>query len=63
MTKKTKGRAGWNQRTASNTFFNNTYFTCITTRLKALIITMAVWGLIPISWADWNTDQEGKDNE
>lgn len=63
MTKKTKGRAGGHQHTASNTFFISPYFTSLSNRLKPLIVTLAVWGLIPIGWTDWINHQEDQDNE
>ena len=52
MSGQTKGRAGEHQAT-SNTSINNTYFTRITFRMKALIITLALWGLLPVGLADW----------
>jgi hypothetical protein len=63
MINKTKGRTGCNQCAASNTNSNNPYFTLLSTRFKALIVTMAVWGLIPIGWVARISDQEDKDNE
>jgi hypothetical protein len=63
MTRKTKGRAGCNQCAASNTISNYSYFTLISNHFKALIVTMAVWGLIPIGWVDRISDREDKDNE
>jgi hypothetical protein len=62
MTRKTKGRAGCNQCAASHTISNNAYLTFLSTRFKALIVTMAVWGLIPICWVAWVSNQEDKDN-
>jgi hypothetical protein len=63
MTRKTKGRAGWHQHTTSNTFSSNSYFTLLSTRFKALIVTMAGWRFIPIGWADWVSNQKDRDNE
>ncbi len=63
MKQKTKGRTGWHQKAASNiSSFIYAYFTGLFTHFKALIVTMAVWGLIPISWADC-IHREDQDNE
>jgi hypothetical protein len=62
MTQKTKGRTGWHQKAASNiSFFIYPYFIDFFTHFKAFIVTLAVWGLIPIGWADWINHQEKKD--
>ena len=52
MSKQTKGRSDCNQATSKTSHFN-IYFTGITSRIKALIVTLALWGLIPISLANW----------
>lgn len=48
MTIKTKGRAGWHQAAhkASNS-------NCNSTGLKAFIVTLALWGWLPLVVADW----------
>jgi hypothetical protein len=41
MTKK-KGRAGWYQATPKDSKYTR-YFTVITSRIKAVIVTLALW--------------------
>ncbi len=52
MTRQTKGRTGWHQTTPniSNSICNSTD---LIVRIKALIVTLALWGLIPVGVADW----------
>ncbi len=52
MTRKTKGRAGWHQATpkTSNRNFNSTG---LTSHIKVLIVTLALWGWLPVGVADW----------
>jgi len=52
MTRKTKGRAGWHQAT-SKTSKCASYFTVLASRMKALIVTLALWGWLPVGIADW----------
>lgn len=51
MTGKTKGRAGGHQATP-NTSKSNRNSTGIVSRVKAAIVTLAVWGWFPIGLAD-----------
>jgi hypothetical protein len=51
MAIKTKGRAGWHQTTPEA--FDNRHATPAASRIKALIVLLAVWGLIPVGLADW----------
>ena len=52
MTTNRKGRAGWHQAT-----LKTSKCTCNSTgpaaRIKAAIVTLALWGLLPVSLADW----------
>jgi hypothetical protein len=52
MIRITKGRAGWHQATpaTSRRTCNSTGLTC---RFKDLIITLALWGWLPVGIADW----------
>ena len=52
MTRKTKGRAGCHQAT-SKTSKCACYFTVLASRMKAVIVTLALWGWLPVSIADW----------
>ena len=58
MTNK-KGRAGWHQQTAFDTAFAKRHFTRLVSFLKALVMTLAVWGWLPMTMADWFIDQGG----
>lgn len=51
MAKKTKGRAGCHQATRDTS--NSRNATPTASRIKALIVRLALWGLIPIELADW----------
>jgi len=52
MTINKKGRAGWHQATPK-TSENTRNYTGLAACIKATIITLALWGLIPIAVADW----------
>ncbi|MEJ1388533.1 MAG: hypothetical protein RPU12_11550 [Candidatus Sedimenticola sp. (ex Thyasira tokunagai)] len=52
MTRKTKGRAGWHQA-APKTCKNSSNSTDLITCIKAVIVTLALWGLLPVTVADW----------
>lgn len=52
MTRNRKGRAGWHQATPK-TFKHTRNFTGLVARIKAAIVTLALWGLLPVSVADW----------
>lgn len=62
MTRKTKGRAGWHQATP-NTSKCAFYFTVITSRLKATIVTLALWGWFPMFLAKWISNRGGQHND
>ena len=51
MNRKEKGHADCNQ-VASNTSNTNFYFTGLASRIKALIITFALWGWLPLGMVD-----------
>ncbi len=52
MTRNRKGRAGWHQATPK-TSKSTCHFTGLTARIKAVIVTLALWGLLPVAVADW----------
>ena len=52
MTKNRKGRAGWHQATPK-TSNNASNSTGPAVRIKAAIVTLALWGLLPVAVADW----------
>jgi len=58
MTRKRKGRAG-NYQAASRDSTNEKNFTRAASRTKAVILTLAVWGLIPVPVADWIINRGG----
>ncbi len=51
MTKKTKGRAGGHQATPK-TSLSSCHSTGIVTRVKAAMVTLALWGWFPIGLAE-----------
>lgn len=61
MATKTKGRAGRYQATpkTSDNTLNSTGFA---SRIKATIVTLALWGLLPMSVADWIIQHGGLRN-
>jgi len=61
MIRKIMGRAGWHQATpkTSDNTLNSTGFA---SRVKATIVTLALWGLLPISVADWIIQHGGLQN-
>ncbi|MEJ1402429.1 MAG: hypothetical protein RPU73_00925 [Candidatus Sedimenticola sp. (ex Thyasira tokunagai)] len=52
MTRNRKGRAGCNQATLK-TSKHTCNFTGLVARIKAAIVTLALWGLLPVTVADW----------
>jgi len=52
MTKKIKGRTGCHQAASFKTFENKHNYTNLSSRIKAVIVTLALWGWFPISLAD-----------
>ena len=58
MTNNKKGRTGWHQATLKTS--NHTHdFTDPAARIKAATATLAMWGLIPVTLADWLIQQGG----
>lgn len=52
MTTNRKGRAGWHQATPK-TAKSTSNSTGLAARIKGLIITLALWSLLPVAVADW----------
>ncbi len=52
MTKNRKGRAGWYQATPKTSKCTGNS-TGLAARIKAAIVTLALWGLLPVSVTDW----------
>jgi hypothetical protein len=52
MTTNRKGRAGWHQATL-NTYKRTSKSTRLAARIKAVIVKLALWGLLPVTVADW----------
>jgi hypothetical protein len=52
MTKNRKGRPGWHQVTLKNTK-STCNSTGLAARIKGVIVTLALWGLLPVAIADW----------
>lgn len=52
MTRNRKGRSGWRQATPKTPkrAFN---FTGLVARAKGFIVTLALWGWLPVGLADW----------
>ena len=61
MTKKTKGRIGGNRATPKTTDSHN--HTETATRIKAVIVRLAVWGVIPADFATWLIQRGGLRHE
>lgn len=51
MNRNNKGRTGWHQATP-NTFASTRHFTRIVSHLKAIVVTLAVWGWFPLGLAE-----------
>lgn len=51
MTRKTKGRDGGDRATHRTT--DNADPTAKASRIEALIVALALWGLLPVNLADW----------
>ncbi len=62
MTNNGKGRAGWHQATLK-TSKRSRNFTGLVARIKGLIVTLALWGWLPVSLADWLTHREEPHDE
>jgi len=52
-----KGRAGCHQ--AAQKPADNGNSTAIASRIKATVVTLALWGILPIRLADWIINQGG----
>jgi len=52
MTRNRKGRAGWHQ-VAPKTSNSGCNSTNLATRIKALLVTLALWGWLPVGIANW----------
>jgi hypothetical protein len=62
MTTKTKGRAGGHQATPK-TSKSTCNSTGIVSRVKAAIVTLAVWGWFPLGLAEWINRMGGPRDE
>jgi len=62
MTTNRKGRAGCNQATP-NTSKHTRDFTGLAARVKGFIVTLALWGLLPVAVADWLIHLGGQRDE
>ena len=58
MTTNRKGRAGWHQATL-NTSKRTSESTRLAARNKAVIVTLALCGLLPVTVADWLVHRGG----
>lgn len=52
MTINRKGRTGWHQATLK-TSKHTCNFNGLAARIKAVIVALALWGLLPVAVADW----------
>ena len=52
MTRNRKGRAGWHQATL-DTSQRASNSTGLAARVKGFIVTLALWGWLPLELADW----------
>lgn len=52
MTTNRKGRAGWHQATPK-TSKHTPNLTGLAARIKAAIVALALWGMLPVAVADW----------
>ena len=57
MTKNNEGRAGWHQATPKTSDSRN--LSSIASRIKALIVRLAICGLIPAGVATWLIQRGG----
>jgi len=58
MTTNRKGRAGWHHATLK-TSKRTSNSTGLAARIKAVIVTLALWGLLPVAVADRLTHRGG----
>ena len=62
MTINNKGRTGCHQSPPkSSKFFG--YFISPLSRLKAIVVTLALWGWLPLSLAEWLNQSGGDHHE
>jgi hypothetical protein len=61
MTTKTKGRSGWHQATPNTSHTCNR--TVIASRVKALVVTLALWRVLPVRLAEWIIIKGGLRND
>ena len=52
MTEKIKGRAGWHQATLKSSEIS-AKSTRLTSGFKAMVVTLALWGVLPVPAAEW----------
>ena len=52
MTRNRKGRAGWHQATLK-TSQRASKSTGLAARIRSVIVSLALWGLLPVTVADW----------
>ncbi len=62
MTKNRKGRAGWHQATPK-TSKRSCNSTGRLARIKEAIVTLALWGWLPLGLARWINSKGGLNNE
>lgn len=62
MSRKTKGRTGGHQATPK-TSKSTSNFTGLAARIKAVIVTLSLWGWLPMKVADWVTHDGGQRND
>jgi hypothetical protein len=60
MTINNKGRTGCNQSPPQSSKYRG-YFISPISRLKAVVITLALWGWLPLALAEW-LEQRGGDH-
>jgi hypothetical protein len=62
MTNNRKGRTGWHQATLK-TSKSTSNSTGLAARIKAVIVTLALWGWLPVGLAHWINSKGGLSNE
>lgn len=62
MTRKTKGRTGWHQATPK-TSKSTRNSTGLMSRIKVVIVTLALWGWFPVGIADWLANREEQNDD
>lgn len=63
MTTKKKPAPGGNRETGYDTAFDSRNHSPIRTRIKAAIVCLAVWGLLPAGFATWIIQRGGLRHE